>query len=253
MTGQFALLGVLAVTAAGAAPVAFRSTENQVALLELYTSEGCSSCPPAESWLSGLKEKPGLWTEFVPVAFHVDYWDHLGWRDKWSNKLFSERQNDYAGVWKSDTIYTPEFVLDGKEWHNWLGLRGAPGASGTKPGILQVSSADNSHWLVNFTPTMARAQGYEVNAALLISGTSSEVNSGENSGRHLQHDFVVVELVKHPLVEKGSDFQGVFNFSPNTNASPGRVGLAAWITASGNLTPVQTVGGWLTQKEKGVR
>src|SRR5579862_2415659 len=101
----YMILAVLAGIAANAAPLQFQSSERQVALVELYTSEGCSSCPPAESWLSGLKEKPGLWSEFVPVAFHVDYWNSLGWRDKWSSQQYSDRQRDYAGVWGSGTIY----------------------------------------------------------------------------------------------------------------------------------------------------
>ena len=95
---RYIILGVLAGLATDAAPIQFQSPERQVALVELYTSEGCSSCPPAESWLSGLKEKPGLWSEFVPVAFHVDYWNYLGWRDKWSSKEYSDRQRDYAGA-----------------------------------------------------------------------------------------------------------------------------------------------------------
>ena len=73
-------------------PVIFKSSERRTALLELYTSEGCSSCPPAETWLSRLTDSPGLWKDFVPIGFHVDYWDHLGWRDKWGSKAFSERQ-----------------------------------------------------------------------------------------------------------------------------------------------------------------
>ena len=63
-------------------PLVFKSAPTQTALLELFTSEGCSSCPPAERWLTSLKESARLWKEFVPVAFHVDYWDHLGWRDR---------------------------------------------------------------------------------------------------------------------------------------------------------------------------
>ena len=117
---RYIILGVLAGIATDAAPIQFQSPARQVALVELYTSEGCSSCPPAESWLSGLKEKPGLWNEFVPIAFHVDYWNYLGWRDKWSSKQYSDRQRDYAGVWGSESIYTPEFVLNGKEWRNWF-------------------------------------------------------------------------------------------------------------------------------------
>src|SRR5436190_11363063 len=93
------------------APLRFESPERQTALLELYTSEGCSSCPPAETWFSKLKNAPGLWTNFVPVAFHVDYWNRLGWRDKFSDAQFSERQRAYAQLWSAENIYTPEFVL----------------------------------------------------------------------------------------------------------------------------------------------
>jgi hypothetical protein len=89
-----------------AAPITFQSSETQTSLLELYTSEGCSSCPPAESWLSRLKESPGLWKDFVPVAFHVDYWNYLGWRDPWSTKAFTDRQHAYARTWRSDSVYT---------------------------------------------------------------------------------------------------------------------------------------------------
>src|SRR5881394_2772067 len=77
----------------------FQSSGEQVALLELYTSEGCSSCPPAETWLSRLKESPKLWKDFVPVAFHVDYWDYLGWKDPFAAKVYTERQHEYASLW----------------------------------------------------------------------------------------------------------------------------------------------------------
>src|SRR5580658_5179349 len=178
------ILGVLATIAANAAPLHFQSSERQVALVELYTSEGCSSCPPAESWLSRLKERPGLWSDFVPVAFHVDYWDYLGWRDKWASKQYSDRQRDYARTWGGGNIYTPEFVLNGKEWHTGFELRDAPRASGTKSGILTVTSEDTNHWQVNFIPTEAGTTGFEVNAVLLICGAGSDVRAGENSGRH---------------------------------------------------------------------
>src|SRR5271170_8405110 len=76
--------------------ISFKSSERQTALLELYTSEGCSSCPPAEAWLTRLKGAPGLWNDFVPLAFHVEYWDNQSWRDKWSSRQFSDRQRGYA-------------------------------------------------------------------------------------------------------------------------------------------------------------
>jgi len=236
---------MLAGATAHAAPIQFQSTAEQTALVELYTSEGCSSCPPAESWLSNLKTKPGLWSEFVPVAFHVDYWDNLGWRDKWGSKQYSDRQRDYAGVWSGENIYTPEFVLNGREWHNGFGFKGAPGLSGAKAGILKVSSEDTNHWSVNYIPVAAAASGYELYAALSLSGVGSEVKAGENGGRHLEHDFVVLKLVKQPLGPHGEGFQGAFTLDGGQKTPPGRLGLAVWVSPNNRLEPLQALGGWL--------
>src|SRR3954451_5035298 len=79
-----------------AAETTFVSGSEQTALIELYTSEGCSSCPPAEAWLTQWKDDAGLWKRFVPIAFHVDYWDRLGWRDRFASKQWTERQTRYA-------------------------------------------------------------------------------------------------------------------------------------------------------------
>jgi hypothetical protein len=68
------------------------SGTTQTALLELYSSEGCSSCPPAEAWMASLRDAPGLWRDFVPVVFHVAYWDRLGWRDRFASEQFTQRQ-----------------------------------------------------------------------------------------------------------------------------------------------------------------
>jgi hypothetical protein len=97
--------GMVAAATLSAAAFQFQSAERRAALLEVFTSEGCSSCPPAESWLSHLKEAPGLWNDFVPVAFHVDYWDYLGWRDRWASKEFSDRQRAFAQSWGIDSLY----------------------------------------------------------------------------------------------------------------------------------------------------
>src|SRR5438477_9939189 len=75
-----------------ASEMVFESGPARVHLLELFTSEGCSSCPPAEAWMTKLKDNPGLWHDFVPIAFHVDYWDHLGWRDRFAAKEWTARQ-----------------------------------------------------------------------------------------------------------------------------------------------------------------
>ena len=99
--------------------VTFTSPVKQSTLLELYTSEGCSSCPPADQWLSTLKNDKKLWKEIVPIAFHVDYWDYLGWKDEFSKAEYTQRQRNYARWHNLGTIYTPGFVQNGKEWRGW--------------------------------------------------------------------------------------------------------------------------------------
>lgn len=108
------LLAMTSLAAAG--EITIESPATRVHLVELFTSEGCSSCPPADDWLRGLKTERGLWREFVPVAFHVDYWDNLGWPDRLASPRFTERQRAYAAAWRANTVYTPGFVLDGREW-----------------------------------------------------------------------------------------------------------------------------------------
>lgn len=244
------VLGLLAGITANAAPISFQSSERQVSLLELYTSEGCSSCPPAEAWLSKLKTAPGLWSEFVPVAFHVAYWNNLGWRDKLSNEQFSARQQNYAQVWSAENIYTPEFVLNGKEWPNWIEFTGVPSESVARAGILQVRSDDGKHWQANFTPEENGIAHYEVNAALLVSDTSSDVKAGENAGRHLNHDFAALSLITRPLASQANGFQGTFVIDADPKGTSGRLALAVWVTRSGHLEPLQATGGWLSQPEK---
>src|SRR6266487_1374667 len=207
-------------------PVQFQSEARQTALLELYTSEGCSSCPPAETWLSRLTESPGLWKDFVPVAFHVDYWDYLGWRDPWASKSFSERQRNYAKQWRSDSTYTPGFVLNGKEWRDWSGHEDGPKSAGMKTGVLTVSSSDTNRWHVSFAPANAAGANYEVHAALLAGGLSSNVKAGENRGRLLRHDFAVLALAKASLVRSGDAAQGEFILNKQRNAAESYLALA---------------------------
>ena len=225
----------------------FQSSGNKTALIELYTSEGCSSCPPAEAWLSRLKESPGLWKDFVPLAFHVDYWDYLGWQDPWASNSFSDRQRAYAKQWRSDTIYTPGFVLDGKEWRDWSGRKDGPKSGVAKAGVLTVSSVDMNRWQVSFAPANTAGAGYEVHAALLACGLSSNVKAGENRGHLLTHDFVVLTFAKASLARSGDVAQGEFVFSKQRSVAKSDLALAVWIMAAGRLEPLQATGGWLAR------
>src|SRR5262245_11683203 len=178
-----------------AAPIEFQSVATATPLLELYTSEGCSSCPPAEAWLSRIKENPKLWKDFVPVAFHVDYWDYLGWADPLGAADYSERQRAYAAAWKSRSVYTPGFVLDGQEWRGHLSPDKPPDSSHRTPGTLILSSDDGKSWLLRFEPVSRSLYGPVVfYVALLGFELSTDVKAGENRGRTLQHDFVVLRV-----------------------------------------------------------
>lgn len=161
-------------------------------LLELYTSEGCSSCPPADRWLSQFLPNSGV----VPLAFHVDYWDRLGWRDPFGQAAFSQRQrvrNSRLG-W----VYTPQVMLDGKDYRNWHRSRSPQ----VKPAPAQVSlsltllqSPEHIDAQVNsrfFSP--ASSQGAQLFLALYENRLSSKVAAGENAQRTLNHDYVVREL-----------------------------------------------------------
>ena len=226
-------------------PLVFQSTATQSALLELFTSEGCSSCPPAETLLANLKASPGLWHDFVPVAFHVDYWDHLGWRDPWSAREFSDRQRAYAAAWANNSVYTPGFVLNGKECRDWSRLTDVFKSTGAPAGTLKVSSVDRDHWQVWFTPLAPGRENYEVHAALLASGLTSDVKAGENRGRRLSHDFVVTALTKTPLKTYRDAAWGQVVLNKTGKGQAGRLALAVWVTRPGRVEPLQAVGGWL--------
>ena len=228
----------------------FQSATERTALLELYTSEGCSSCPPAEAWLSGLKESPRLWKEFVPVAFHVDYWNSLGWCDAWSDAEFSGRQRSYAQLWRAENIYTPEYVLNGKEWRNWFGGKSGPKSDGERIGMLTVTSTGTNRWEATFAPEKNSDAHFEIHAALLAGGIVSDVKAGENRGRALPHDFAVVNLLQIGMTTSNGVVKGRFTFPASKIPAGKTSALAAWVTRRGELAPVQATGGWLITPAK---
>lgn len=218
----------------------FTSGATRTHLLELYTSEGCSSCPPAEAWLNGLKDAPGLWRDFVPVAFHVDYWDRLGWRDPFASKQWTARQYAYAARWGNRSVYTPGFVLDGREMRE----RVVPGAAGETIGVLRLDATDPANVRVTFQPAQDRGQAYEANVARLGFDLRTDVKAGENRGRKLAHDFVVLSLARQPLAAGGTKV----NLPAGPAAAAGkRVAIVAWITEAGATEPLQAVGGFLSR------
>ena len=234
-------LATLVVTqAAFADELIFNSGPDRVALLELYTSEGCSSCPPADRWLSSMVNNEGLWTNVVPVAFHVDYWDYIGWKDRFASPRFSERQRRYAREGGVNVVYTPGFILDGQE------LRGTgrvpDAASGTPAGQLQVTIRQPST-KVSYQPTAA-ATALQVNVAWLGFDLTSKVSAGENRDRELRHDFVVLQLDTATMTRSGDRWLATLpTRSENTEAR--RRAIAVWVSQDDRLMPLQATGGFL--------
>src|SRR6267142_1319195 len=152
----------------------FESGERRLAFVELFTSEGCSSCPPAERTLSKLTTHPSLWKTFVPVAFHVNYWDNLGWKDRLASVEFTRRQHIYVSGWRSDTVYTPEFVLNGREWQ-WAGADMLAHESKETPGVLTISQNDPRNFIVTFASTQPITGDSTAHVALLGFGVTSDV------------------------------------------------------------------------------
>ena len=226
-----------------AAPLTFESAETPVALVELFTSEGCSSCPPADAWMSRLKTSPDLWKSVVPVVFHVDYWNGLGWPDRFASRANSERQRRYAAAWRSDAVYTPGFVLNGREWRDWSGRGPLPAPGAAKVGRLQVTLRDRTHAEVIFTPVGAAPKSLQVELALLGGNLESDVQRGENRGRKLRHDFTVLHLATSVLTSAGPACTASLSLPEKTSDTS--VALAAWVTAGDGQPPLQATGGWL--------
>jgi hypothetical protein len=218
------------------------SGPQQVALLELYTSEGCSSCPPAEAWLSRLKDDSNLWKSFVPVAYHVDYWNRLGWTDRYSSPQWTERQSRYAALWSSGSVYTPAFVLNGTEWRDWSGK--TPPPNDKRTGQLRASSEDGKRWTIEFQPVKGETGEWEAHFAFLGSGISSKIVAGENNGRNLAHDFVVLSQVNEPM-KNGGERASASLTMPDSSLTAPRIAIAIWVTRSGQLPPLQATGGWM--------
>jgi hypothetical protein len=230
------LLALAAATGARGGEIVFESKPARTHLIELYTSEGCSSCLPAEEWMSGLKNQPRLWQDIVPVAFHVDYWDHLGWRDPFASKIWTERQADYSVRWKQESVYTPAFVLDGKEWHYGT----LPAVATETPGVLRIS-VNGDRVTAAFKPSTGAGR-YEIHVARLGFALGADVTAGENTGRKLMHDFVVLGLTNETMKSGAKELQMP---SPSITSTAPRTAIAAWVTSAGQIEPIQAVGGWL--------
>ena len=217
----------------------FFSSDHKVTLLELYTSEGCSSCPPAEKWMASLKDDPQLWKQFVPVAFHVDYWDYIGWKDPFAINDYGLRQRKYRQLGNIRTVYTPGMILNGKEWQSWHYGHSVP-TTGEIVGNLDVVLKGNDISAV-FSPVDEQTTEWELNVAVLGFKLESNVRRGENAGRRLKQEFVVLGYRR----KDSSDSKWQMKLPRVKKEYAMHTGLAVWVNKKGAQTPVQATGGWI--------
>jgi hypothetical protein len=203
------LVAVLAAactaTLAQAAPAecTVRSGASTAALVELYTSEGCDSCPPADRWLSALPQAGFGPARIVPLALHVDYWDYIGWKDPFAKPLFAARQREIASVTRSRVVYTPQVVLAGKDYRGWPArsrFAEAVAAVNAMPAraeiALELRGDAAGAMEVRATASVPRREDQEDTAlfvAVYENSLVSRVTAGENRGATLAHDYVVRE------------------------------------------------------------
>ncbi len=178
-----------------------KSPAHTVALLELYTSEGCSSCPPADKFVSGL-HRGGLHPEqVVPLSLHVDYWDYIGWKDVFAKRLFTERQRWLSELANTRTIYTPEFFISGKELRNW-----APPRDGMMEAVKRINAQPaQADIVITLGKVVNGGLPIEIGAraprnsklfiALYENGLANKVVMGENEGVTLKHDYVARDWI----------------------------------------------------------
>jgi len=168
------------------------------ALVELYTSEGCSSCPPADQWLSRLKNQSNPIGNIVPIALHVDYWDYIGWKDNFANPEFAKRQREMATLGHARGVYTPQLAINGQDTRSWLSesrFKSKIASINRQPAKAEIRLTANARTTksiqVSTNIKTAEVGPLVYYIALQENNLQSTVNAGENRGELLRHDYVV--------------------------------------------------------------
>ena len=235
-TFLFALLALF-VGNAQAAQCSAKSSAKTVALVELYTSEGCDSCPPADRWLSSLGPRGFAPDRVVPIALHVDYWDYIGWKDPYARQAHSARQRKMAKLARAAMVYTPQVLLQGRYFRGW-------GSGAFEHEVARVNARPAKARIALSLDTR-RQDAFEVEAAAELleapqnpeiafflgayeNKLVSEVKAGENRGKLLPHDYVVLQWAG-PLEFKSGKLteQRVLPLLPK--AVPAHSGVVAFV------------------------
>jgi hypothetical protein len=242
---MFRLLLILCFTtlpALAAEKLTVDSGTYQTAVVELYTSEGCSSCPPADKWFEALTKAPKQDVDILALAFHVDYWDYIGWKDRFANPKHTSLQRQLGANNRQQSIYTPEFFVDGKEARGTRNVLSQIRKNTAKqsPIRLKLSVSKNQHSFMLELETITTGStinGLQHRYFVYEKGLSSEVKRGENAGKRLNHEQVVRYM--------SATFKSVENDSHSIKIHPewqlDNIGVAALVTTGGGEQYLQAV------------
>ncbi|MGE5638820.1 MAG: DUF1223 domain-containing protein [Clostridia bacterium] len=244
------VLAMAIAPGAGAASCTAESGAQTAALVELYTSEGCDSCPPADRWLSSLGARGYAPGRVVPLSLHVDYWDYIGWKDPYAQQRFSGRQRKLTQLQRLSFVYTPQVMLQGHDFRGWRGpefdaalarINAQPARARLR---LEIGSARAGALDVEAlaeVPDPARRPDAALYLAAFESKLSSQVTAGENRGSTLKHDYVVLEWLGPFELGAAGKHAEKRSIPLLPKAVPGHSGVAAFVQDRRTLEVLQAL------------
>lgn len=232
--------------AAPESPFHFESKNEQSTLVEFFTSENLKSCNAAESWFSGFKDSPDLFTKIIPVSYHLDKWDDRTWKDGLAVPDSKERFLGYSHFWHTSNLYVPVIAVDGVEWSGWSHEQAIP-PSLQKVGVLSVDGSINGEFVASFKAVDDTISDWTVHAALMGCEMPSEVKRGQNTGT-FTHEFVAFahqsQLMRRPY---GTDWKATLKLKIPPGIGPKRRAVAVWISHGDSPLPLQAAGAYYPQ------
>ncbi len=236
------LSSLISFSAYAGDPIVISSGDRQTAVVELYTSEGCSSCPPADRWLSRLIETPKDEVDVLALAFHVDYWDYLGWKDRFSSAEYTRRQRQLGANNLQRTIYTPEFFVNGVEARGSGNILKKIQQSNRQQAPLELQltvSRDKTDLVLELHSAEDRDTIGQIHHRYLVyeNNLSTDVKRGENSGETLQHQ----QVVRYMSPARNLQLNNHHRIAIEPDWNPRNIGVAVLVTSPGDRQYLQAL------------
>lgn len=217
----------------------YQSADKRISLLELYTSEGCSSCPPAEKWLANIYQNGFTQDTVIPLAFHVTYWDYLGWKDRFSQPQFDQRQRNMVAREGGKTVYTPQFFVNGgtikdpERLTQYLNTRHKFAAKTKIQAALEqtATSAKLQIMLDKTGDQLLASQPITVYVTTYQNNIDSTITAGENRGLKSKHQYVVQEMQSARFMGKALNIE----MTLRPEMQPDHSGLVIFVEQAGEV------------------